>query len=441
MPRLTARGIAFLVVAVLLFALAYALERPELLPVAAIATAAPLIALAAVASSRPRVRVGRQLEPLVATEGEPVQVRVTVSGRARAAEWVEQVPMAPGFAGPGRLREVTASRPGGISYHYWPARRGLQTVGPLLIEDRDPFALALRVTDTRAVVAQLVLPVVTPLATGPVPDPSTEAGPRTSRSRERADDDVVTRQYRDGDALRRVHWRVTARQGELMVRQDEPQAGPHARLIVDTQLLGYRDARHLRPTLKRDAFGRDAVARGTREAESVIFEWVVRMAASSAVHLAERGYAVELVTSTVRVADAPLADGPVGDVLGELALVALGARSGDLDERSVPGAPPVVAIASAPDEQTVRWMLAQRSPRAPAVIVLAGPPAPELPATSALPGTTPDPDPVRTAFERAGWSVARVSVRRTPDEAWLALLGEHADSMPEWALPTAAGRG
>lgn len=423
MPRLTARGIAFLVVAVVLVAAAYAFERPELLPIAAIAGAAPLIALAAVASSRPRVRVGRQLEPVVATVGEQVQVSVTVSGRARAAEWVERVPMAPGYAGPGRLREVTATRPGSIGYRYWPTRRGLQTIGPLLIEDRDPFALALRVTDTRAVVAQLVLPEVTPLPVGPVPDPSTEAGPRTARSRERADDDVVTREYRDGDALRRVHWRVTARQGELMVRQDEPQAGPHARLLVDSQALGYLDARLVR----------GAGTRAQRSAASATFEWVVRMAASAAVHLAERGYTVELATPTPRADDAPVADGPVGDVLGALAMLGLGSRAGDLDERSVPGAPPVVAIAGAPDEQTVRWMLAQRSPRAPAALLLAGPPA--------LLDLDADPDPVRTTFERAGWRVARVSILRAPDDAWLALLGERADAPPDWALPSGAARG
>ncbi|UTT62787.1 DUF58 domain-containing protein [Microcella humidisoli] len=426
MPRLTARGIAFLVVAVGLGALAYVLERPELLPIAAIAVAAPLIALAAVASSRPRVRVGRQLEPVVATEGEQVQVTVTVSGRARAAEWVERVPMLPGFAGPGRLREVTGARPSSLGYRYWPARRGLALVGPLLIEDRDPFALALRVTDTRAVVAQLVLPAVTPLPVGPVPDPSTDAGPRTSRSRERADDDVVTREYRDGDALRRVHWRVTARQGELMVRQDEPQAGPHARLVVDTQSIGYRDAQLVR----------DRLARGQRTASSPTFEWIVRMAASAAVHLAERGYSVELDTPTERGADAPVADGPVGDVLGELALLELATRAGDLPERAAPGAPPIVVIAGAPDDQTLRWMLAQRSGRAPAVALLAGPAAPGVRADGSL-----DPDPVRDSFERAGWAVARVSIRRAPDDAWLALLGEQLGDLPDWALPAAVGRG
>jgi uncharacterized protein (DUF58 family) len=430
-PRLTARGIAFLVAAVGIGVLAYVFERPELLTVAAVAGAAPLIAFGVVATSRPRVRVTRQLEPVVATEGEPVQVRVTVSGRARAAEWVERVPMVPGFAGPGRLREVTASRSASIGYRYWPAHRGLSSVGPLLIEDRDPFALAVRIVDTRAMVAQLVLPEVTPLTPGPVPDPSSEAGPRTSRSRERADDDVVTREYRDGDALRRVHWRVTARQGELMVRQDEPQAGPHARLIVDTQSRGYLDSRSVR----------DAGARASRTATSATFEWLVRMAASAAVHLAERGYAVELVTPTERSDEGPVADGPVGDVLGELALVALGSRAGDLDERAVPGAAPVVVLAGTPDEQTLRWMLAQRSSRAPAVALLAGPAEPAQPESRRRGSVGPhdaerDPDPVRTAFERAGWAVARVSIGSAPDEAWLALLGGGPDAAAEWTVST-----
>lgn len=417
MPRLTARGVAFLVAAVVLSVLAYLLERPELLPLAAIAAVAPLIALALVGSSRPQLRVGRQLEPAIAVEGEPVRVTVTLSGRARAAEWIERVPMAPGYAGPGRLPEVIATRPASVRYRYWPMRRGMPLVGPLLIEDRDPFALALRVTDTRVQVAQLVLPMVTPLPAGPVPDPSTEQGQRTARSRERSDDDVVTREYRDGDALRRVHWRVTARQGELMVRQEEPQAGPHARVVLDTQALGYRDVQ---------------VTRRGRAASSTAFEWAVRMAASATVHLAERGYTVDLATPTPRVEQAPVADGPVGDVLGELAVIELGERVADLDARSASGAPPVVVIAAAPDDATLTWMLAQRSPRAPAVALLVGPPAPASASTSTASAAV-DPDPARTAFERAGWRVARVSVRATPDSAWRALVGDTAGLAPDAA--------
>ena len=422
MPRLTARGFAFLLVGLAAGVIAYLSARPELLAIAAVAVAAPLIALMMVATSRPRVRVTRQLEPVVATEAETVRVSVTVSGRARAAEWVERVPMPPGFAGPGRLLEVRETRPATFGYRFAPTRRGLVSVGPLLIEDRDPFALAVRVSDTIATTTQLVIPAVTALPPGPVPDPSTDAGPRTTRSRERSDDDVVTREYRDGDALRRVHWRVTARHGELMVRQDEPQAGPHARLIVDTQSPSYFDS--------------VTAPRGRREAGSADFEWVVRMAASAAVHLAERGYSVDLATSAARShgePDVALADGPVGAVLGELALVQLAARVDDLSE-GLPsltraGSFPVVALSGAPDVETVRWMLSQRAPASPAVALLVGPAAPIT-----RPDGSIDDDPALDAFARAGWRAARVSARLTPDSAWLALLGVAEPDLPDWAL-------
>ena len=414
-PRLTPRGIAFLIAGAVLGALAYLFERPEVLSIAAMAVAAPLIALIVVASSRPHLRVARQLQPAVATEGEQVQVQVSVVGTARAAEWVERVPMTPGFAGPGRLRGISTTRPGSLGYRYWPSRRGWASVGPLIIEDRDPFALAVRVTNTRAVSTQLVIPTVTALTVGPMPGPSTEAGPQTARSRERADDDVVTREYRSGDALRRVHWRATARHGELMVRQEEPQAGPHARLIVDTQTVGYRDV----------ALVRDPVT-GRRAPDSASFEWSIRMAASTAVHLAERGYTVQLLStaegsaegSAETTTEAPIAEGPVGDLLGELALAALGVRAGDLSEHGRNGSSPVVVIAGEPDDVTTQWMLAQRRTGAPALALLVG----LAQAAPRLDGSV-DADPVRSAFEREGWVVARVSVAHTPDEAWLALLG------------------
>lgn len=379
-----------------MLAAAYLLERPELLAVGVVAISAPLVALAIVAAGRPRVRISRHLDPVVATAGEPVRVTVTVSGRARAAEWIEQVPMRPGFAGPGRLAEVRRSRPRTLGYRYWPTRRGIASIGPLLIEDRDPFALAVRVTSTVAETAQLVIPPLVPLQAGPVPDPSTETGPRTSLSRDRADDDVITREYRDGDALRRVHWRVTARHGELMVRQDEPQAGPRSRLLVDTSLAGYPDAE------------------ARRSPVSAGFEWGIAMAASVAAHLSERGYAVDLSSSTPQERDAPSADGPgiptaVAAVLGELALLDLGEADSAMPPASASSSIPVVAIAAAPEVSTIQWMLAQRSGGGVGVLLLA----------DASP-----PAELVDVFERAGWTVAAVPVGTSPDAAWQALGGQ-----------------
>jgi uncharacterized protein (DUF58 family) len=420
MPRLTARGGVFLVVGVGLLAVSYAVERPELLPVGAIALAAPLVGLLVVASTRPSVVVARRFEPAVAVQGEVVRVTTTVTGRARAAEWIERVPMPPGFAGPGRLADVRLTRPADVGYRYWPERRGLVEVGPLLIEHRDPFALAVRVTDTRSVTTQLVLPAVVPLPVGPVPAPTSDTGARSARSRSRSDDDVVTREYRQGDALRRVHWRVTARQGELMVRQDEPQAGPRSRLVIDTQRTGYPDA-----------VGRDAASSG-------LFEWAVSFAASVAVHLHERGYAVDLVTPAPAPPDPPRADGPAGAALGELALLALGGDDPHREAPAVGGAPPVVAIASRPDAATVRWMLGHRtsSSGAPALAVLvdddAALPPPTTPAAApAHVDTAPEVETAAQAFARAGWLVAHVPTSASPAQAWRALDSARIDAPGE----------
>lgn len=419
MPRPTLRGVIFALAGTAIITLAYLIERPELLAVGVVAAAAPLVALVVVASGRPRVRVSRHLDPVVATVGEPVSVTVTVAGRARAAEWIERVPMRPGFAGPGRLPDVRRTRPARFTYRYWPGERGLVAVGPLLIEERDPFALAVRVTDTTAEATQLVVPPVLPLDAGPVPEPSTEAGPRSSRSRERADDDVVTREYRDGDALRRVHWRVTARHGELMVRQDEPQAGPHSRLIVDTDRDGYGDIerRGLRP--------------GPPSGPS--FEWAVRMAASSAAHLVERGYAVDLTTSTPQVAQPPLADAPgisaaLAPVLGELALLRAAAADGTPPPLEAHPSVPLIAIASQPRGTTIDWMLAQRAPGTVAVLLLVAPHgAADAPEVLAL----------VDEFTRAGWQVARVDPGVPVDAAWRRLI----DGQPAPAEATAILRG
>src|SRR3712207_7478095 len=44
----------------------------------------------------------------------------------------------------------------------------------------------------------------------------------------------LTRAYRHGDDLRKVHWRATARTGELMVRLEERPWRAPATLFVDT---------------------------------------------------------------------------------------------------------------------------------------------------------------------------------------------------------------
>jgi uncharacterized protein (DUF58 family) len=87
------------------------------------------------------------------------------------------------------------------------------------------------------------------------------------------EDDVVPRSYRDGDELRRVHWRSTARYGELMVRREEQRWRNRAVLFLDTRQGGHG---------------------GRGPASS--FEYAISAAASIGVHLAREQIDGEFVT-------------------------------------------------------------------------------------------------------------------------------------------------
>ena len=87
------------------------------------------------------------------------------------------------------------------------------------------------------------------------------------------DDDVIPRAYRDGDELRRVHWRSTARYGELMVRREEQRWQDRAVLILDS---------------RRSAHVGDGPASS--------FEFAVSAAASIGVHVARSGLDGHLLT-------------------------------------------------------------------------------------------------------------------------------------------------
>ncbi|MFP5283455.1 MAG: DUF58 domain-containing protein, partial [Actinomycetes bacterium] len=84
-------------------------------------------------------------------------------------------------------------------------------------------------------------------------------------------DDVLVREYRQGDDVRRIHWRSTARWGDLMVRREEQAWDPSASIILDS-----RAGAHAGPGMYNS------------------IEWAISAAASIAIHFLEDGYGVEI---------------------------------------------------------------------------------------------------------------------------------------------------
>jgi uncharacterized protein (DUF58 family) len=108
------------------------------------------------------------------------------------------------------------------AYRLPTSQRGIFPLGPLQIGLTDPFGLARLTVESAPRTTLTVYPRIEsirplPQAQGADPDgvtgrPSLAAG---------GEDFYALRAYQTGDDLRRVHWPSTARQDDLMIRQDE----------------------------------------------------------------------------------------------------------------------------------------------------------------------------------------------------------------------------
>jgi uncharacterized protein (DUF58 family) len=154
--------------------------------------------------------------------------------------------------------------------------RGRYQLGPLSIRLTDPFGMCELTRSFSSRDTLVVTPPVQELPLVPLAGEWTGSGESRSRSLASAgEDDAGTREYRQGDDLRRVHWRSTARLGQLMVRREEQPWQARCTVLLDTR----------------------STAHGG-EGPGSSFEWAVAAAASVAVHLVRHGYFVRLVTDT-----------------------------------------------------------------------------------------------------------------------------------------------
>ncbi|MER5702776.1 DUF58 domain-containing protein [Micromonospora sp. NPDC002296] len=237
---ITARGAGLLVAAVALLVAGFRFAYPELTLLGAAAAVAVGYALL-VALWRPRLEVTRHADPDRVSRGEPARMVLTVRnvGRLRAANLLAEdrcgertVPVPVLRLRPGR--DTT------ISYDVPTDRRGVVPVGPLRVTRRDPLGLVALARPYSGTVPVWVHPRIHPLA----------AVPRgAGRSLDGRVDGVphgsITfdslREYVVGDELRRVHWRTSARVGELMVRENVDTSLPRIVVLLDDRAAAHPD--------------------------------------------------------------------------------------------------------------------------------------------------------------------------------------------------------
>ncbi|MBC7723131.1 MAG: DUF58 domain-containing protein [Burkholderiaceae bacterium] len=409
--RLTGRGKWMLAVGAASIVAAYLAHRPELLYLGSLTALLPVIAVAFARFRRLRLDVARSFAPEILSVGEPGRVDVEIVNLAPTPtpelEWTDTRPWTARTARPRYLTALTARRgrlvvPGNtttVAYELTAPRRGIFEIGPLRVVIADPFGFA----TGQVSVGERDLLVVTP-DVRELPDTglailSSDGASMLVRRAIGGDDDLSTREYRTGDAMRRVHWKATARHGELMVRQEEPRSHAEARVILDTRRSGFADA---------DLF------RHRDEPESDPFEFALALAASVALHLARGGFAVEFVETAQRQL-APVV--PVASFLRTLATIELsestGATGGGLaadpssNRNRARGS--VFAVVSDADPATLEHLVSQRAgfDLAVAFIVHARHPL------------------ALEALSNAGWTCVPVGLDDTPEGAWRAVALAH----------------
>ena len=277
---LTTRGRSFFAAGLTAVFCAVLLGQSALLNIGLLLTVLPLASAAVLTRTRYRVASGRRLSPSRAPAGQEARVHLRVDNVSRVPTGLllleDKVPY---VLGPRPRFVLDRVEPHGhreVSYRVRSDLRGRYPLGPLQLRLGDPFGMCELTRSFTAADTLTVVPQVQPLPPVKLSGEWTGYGESHSRAVALAgEDDAVPREYRHGDDLRRVHWRSTAKYGELMVRREEAPLRSRATVLLDTRFGGHR---------------------GSGPASS--FEWAVSAAASISLHLLGRGYTVRLLTDS-----------------------------------------------------------------------------------------------------------------------------------------------
>ncbi|MFE9655647.1 DUF58 domain-containing protein [Micromonospora sp. NPDC006431] len=235
---ITARGVGLLVAAVVLLGVGFRYAYPELTVLGAAAGVA--VGYAAVTAAwRPRLAVDRVADPDRVARGEPAAMTLTVrnTGRLRAANLVAE-DRCGGRLVPVPLLRLRPGRDTEVRYDVPTHRRGVVPVGPLRVTRRDPLGLVALARSYGGMVPVWVHPRIHPLTAVP-----TGAGRSLDGRTDSVPHGSITfdslREYVVGDELRRVHWRTSARVGELMVRENVDTSLPRIVVVLDNRAAAH----------------------------------------------------------------------------------------------------------------------------------------------------------------------------------------------------------
>jgi uncharacterized protein (DUF58 family) len=370
-----------------------AIPEPDLVRVGALLVILPAVSALIARRSRYRLSCSRRLDPPRVPASQPtvVTARVENISRLRTAVLLAE-DVTPSSLGSRPRFVLDEIEPGGsreLSYQIRSHIRGKFTIGPLRVRVADAFGLV-EISRSFSMTSTLVVtPTIIPLPRAAAPSSwlgEGDGGMRTISAI--GEDDAAPRAYQNGDGLRRVHWRSTARYGELMVRREEHQWRNSASVFLDTRRCAHSGS-----------------------GPSATFEFAVSAAASIGAHLTGEGFRARLITEAGEIAPR----GTFQDTLLDMLAVIT-------PSRDVSFAPGTSALASAGGQliavvgrlsaADASQLAASRRGNAPAMALLL-----------AVSGWVSDavPDDVARAAEilsAAGWRVAVATASTPLAAAW-----------------------
>lgn len=211
--------------------------------------------------------------------GEQITVTLTLENRSRLpVPWLQAAESVPPQLGAGRTPRIALSLGGKeraeFQYQIRPLRRGYYRLGPLNLRSGDLFGWSEQsgVSESNFLT---VYPRITPLTRLGFPS-RLPFGVIASNQRLFEDParPAGVRDYRAGDSMRLINWKVSAHTSNLVVRTLQPAISLDTAIVLNLALDDYdRRTRYSAP------------------------EWAIEIAASLAAHLIERQQAVGLMTN------------------------------------------------------------------------------------------------------------------------------------------------
>jgi uncharacterized protein (DUF58 family) len=388
LSALTTRGRSFVAAGVAAAACGVLIPEPDLLRIGVLLVFLPLLAAFGAGRARYRLSCVRRIAPARVPAGQAAEVVMRLSNVSRLRTGLllaeDTVPYALGSRPRFVLEGIGAAGSKEFRYQVRPDTRGRYTIGPLQVRVADAFGLVSIGRAFTSTSTLTVTPRIIPLSRPPLAGTwlgDSEHGRRSISAS--GDDDVAPRAYQEGDGLHRVHWRSTARYGELMVRREEQHWRNTASLFLDT---------------RRSAHG-----------QASSFELAVTAAASIGVHMAGEGFDARLVTETGEVPRQGTFRDTLLDTLAIIRQSREPSLSAGIDALTIAGGQIVAVLGMLTPAQARQFAAARRgNAQAMALLLVPG-------------GYPPGRDPAAASveiFTAAGWRVATVTDTARLAAAW-----------------------